>query len=102
MNRSEGTPLAQREEFISRTEMSTFGEPFGLDHYRSLCMWTILALAVAGGAAIGGGDQDWQKLETPYLKNIRQVTSDFVRAGEGYFSPDGGSIIFQAEEKGEN
>ena len=35
-------------------------------------------------------------------KNIRQVTSDdaFVRAGEGYFSPDGKTIIFQAEEKG--
>jgi TolB protein len=27
------------------------------------------------------------------------VTADFVRAGEGYFSPDGKQIIFQAEEK---
>ena len=27
------------------------------------------------------------------------VTSGFVRAGEGYFSPDGKQIIFQAEEK---
>src|SRR5207244_3260336 len=26
----------------------------------------------------------------------------FVRAGEGYFSPDGSRIIFQAEEKGSN
>ena len=43
---------------------------------------------------------DWQKLEAAHLKNIRQVTSDFVRAGEGYFSPDGKQIIFQAEEKG--
>ena len=33
------------------------------------------------------------------LKNIKQVTHGFVRAGEGYFSPDGKSIIFQAEEK---
>jgi TolB protein len=47
---------------------------------------------------------DWQARETPYLKNIRQVTfeRDFVRAGEGYFSPDQKRIIFQAEEKGEN
>ncbi|MCS6976532.1 MAG: biopolymer transporter Tol [Gemmatales bacterium] len=45
---------------------------------------------------------DWQKQETAYLKNIRQVTFDFVRAGEGYFSPDGKQIIFQAEEKGDN
>jgi TolB protein len=53
--------------------------------------------------ALGGdpGD-DWQKLEGRYLQNIRQVTHDFVRAGEGYFSPDGKSIIFQAEEKGDN
>src|SRR5262245_43648876 len=45
---------------------------------------------------------DWQQQESAYLKNIRQVTHDFVRAGEGYFSPDGKQIIFQAEEKGEN
>jgi TolB protein len=51
-----------------------------------------------------GGDagNEWQKLEVPYLKNICQVTHDFVRAGEGYFSPDGTQIIFQAEEKGPN
>src|SRR6476646_9394365 len=43
---------------------------------------------------------DWKTAEAQHLKNIRQVTFDFVRAGEGYFSPDGGKIIFQAEEKG--
>src|SRR5262245_61189521 len=42
---------------------------------------------------------DWQKQEAAYLKNIRQLTRDFVRAGEGYFSPDMKQIIFQAEEK---
>jgi Tol biopolymer transport system component len=42
---------------------------------------------------------DWEKAESAHLKNIRQVTKDFVRAGEGYFSPDGKTIIFQAEEK---
>ena len=44
--------------------------------------------------------EDWQTPETAYLKNIKQVTSEFVRAGEGYFSPDGKQIIYQAEEKG--
>src|SRR5919198_4137802 len=43
---------------------------------------------------------DWQAAEAAHLKNIRQVTRDFVRAGEGYFSPDGRSVIFQAEEAG--
>jgi TolB protein len=47
-------------------------------------------------------EDDWQQKESVYLKNPRQITSDFVRAGEGYFSPDGKKIIFQAEEKGEN
>ena len=42
---------------------------------------------------------DWKDQETVHLKNVRQITADFVRAGEGYFSPDGKQIIFQAEEK---
>src|SRR5215207_5809056 len=42
---------------------------------------------------------DWKTAETAHLKNIKQVTDGFVRAGEGYFSPDGKKIIFQAEEK---
>jgi TolB protein len=43
---------------------------------------------------------DWAKREADFLRNIQPVTSDFERAGEGYFSPDGRKIIFQAEEKG--
>jgi TolB protein len=35
-------------------------------------------------------------IESRYLTNIRQVTSGFVKAGEGYFSPDGRTIIYQA------
>ena len=46
------------------------------------------------------GLPNWQRQEAAHLHNIRQVTADFVRAGEGYFSPDGKQIIFQAEEKG--
>src|SRR5207244_9913 len=42
---------------------------------------------------------DWEKQESKYLKNIKQLTFDFARAGEGYFSPDMKYIIFQAEEK---
>lgn len=35
-------------------------------------------------------------IEGEWLSNIRQVTSGFERAGEGYFSPDGERIIYQA------
>ncbi len=41
----------------------------------------------------------WMKEESAHLKNIRQITFDFNRAGEAYFSPDGKHIVFQAEEK---
>jgi TolB protein len=34
-------------------------------------------------------------IEGKYLKNIRQVTEGLVKAGEGYFSPDGRTIIYQ-------
>jgi Tol biopolymer transport system component len=56
-------------------------------------------LVLLAALAIAADPADWEKAESPYLSNIRQVTRDFVRAGEGYFSPDGKQIIFQAEEK---
>jgi TolB protein len=34
--------------------------------------------------------------EAKHLANIRQVTSGLPRAGEGYFSPNGESIVYQA------
>ena len=49
-------------------------------------------------AVLGMDAPTWEEQEAVHLKNIRQVTKDFVRAGEGYFSPDGKQIIFQAEE----
>lgn len=58
----------------------------------------LLALLALGGDA----KADWNELEAAYFKNIKQVTFGFMRAGEGYFSPDGKHIIFQAEEKGDN
>jgi Tol biopolymer transport system component len=54
---------------------------------------------LCAAAFAADADEDWQKMEGVHLKNIRQVTKDFVRAGEGYFSPDGKQAIFQAEEK---
>jgi len=61
-------------------------------------MWSLCSLLLWAGQP----PEDWQKLEAVHLKNIRQVTTGFVRAGEGYFSPDSSHIIFQAEEKGDN
>jgi TolB protein len=55
--------------------------------------------ALLASFAVAAEPADWEKAESPYLKNVAQVTHDYVRAGEGYFSPDGKTIIFQAEEK---
>ena len=58
---------------------------------------TPLALALAALAQPPA--DDWKAAEAAHLANIKQVTTGFVRAGEGYFSPDGKKVIFQAEEK---
>src|SRR5438270_10630158 len=58
-------------------------------------MFALMALLALAPDAV-----EWQKLEAVHLRDIRQVTHDFARAGEGYFAPDGKRIIFQAEEKG--
>jgi Tol biopolymer transport system component len=55
----------------------------------------LLSLALVPAAE----PEDWKTAEAATLKNIKQLTFDYVRAGEGYFSPDGTKIIFQAEEK---
>jgi TolB protein len=36
-------------------------------------------------------------IEGKFLKNMRQVTKGMVKAGEGYFSPDGATIVYQAQ-----
>ncbi len=57
----------------------------------------LLVCCPAAAQAAAGGDEG---IEPRWLKNIRQVTADFVKAGEGYFSPDGKTIVFQAVPQG--
>ena len=40
--------------------------------------------------------------ESQFLKNVRQLTYEGKRAGEGYFSEDGKALIFQSEREPEN
>ncbi len=61
----------------------------------------LLAIGLSGQGHPGAGQpglspQEVERLESKHLVNIRQVTSGLARAGEGYFSPDGNAIIFQA------
>jgi TolB protein len=56
-------------------------------------------LPVLFALVVSAPPSDWEKAEGEYLSNVKQLTKDFVRAGEGYFSPDGKQIVYQAEEK---
>jgi Tol biopolymer transport system component len=40
--------------------------------------------------------QETESVEKKFLSNVRQVTKGMEKAGEGYFSPDGKNIVYQA------
>ena len=52
------------------------------------CCALVLGLSWSAGAD--------ESIEGKHLSNIRQVTRGMQKAGEGYFSPDGQSIVYQA------
>src|SRR5438105_3190446 len=58
-----------------------------------LALATVLAMQQPQPPAASAEDA---AKEVIHLRNIRQVTFGFSRAGEGYFRPDGQAIIFQA------
>jgi Tol biopolymer transport system component len=58
---------------------------------------TMLSLAVLLLAtAATAQEPEVSQLESKFLFHVRQVTEGFAKAGEGYFSPDGKTIIYQA------
>jgi TolB protein len=61
----------------------------------------LVALLVACGFAAPAARlcRAEDSVEGQFLSNIRQVTSGMVKAGEGYFSPDGKQIVYQAVSK---
>jgi Tol biopolymer transport system component len=52
------------------------------------------ALSSAAAATPASGEQ-----EKAFLSEIRQLTFEGKRSGEGYFSPDGNALIFQSERE---
>jgi len=62
-------------------------------------MLSLFLMAAALGqrpAAVPAQSAEDAANEAKHLKNVRQVTSGFSKAGEGYFRPDGKAILFQA------
>lgn len=61
------------------------------------CAWIcLLGTAVACAAAKADDPASVTEHEKEFLANVRQVTFGLPRAGEGYFSPDGTMIVYQA------
>ena len=57
----------------------------------------LLWLLLCGPDAFDTAPRAWaDDREATYLSNVRQITDSFAKAGEGYFSPDGKQIVFQA------
>ena len=54
----------------------------------------VLIVLIAANFALRISGQD--SVERKFLSNTRQVTIGMQKAGEGYFSPDGQTIIYQA------
>ncbi|MEZ6057067.1 MAG: DPP IV N-terminal domain-containing protein [Planctomycetaceae bacterium] len=64
-------------------------------HWLALSMlFALLLVNISSAAEAEISEVD--AAEAKYLGNIHQVTSGLPRAGEGYFSPDGESIVYQA------
>jgi Tol biopolymer transport system component len=67
-----------------------------------MLLFLTLAALAADPAAPSPAPEELARLEAKHLQDIRQVTTGFAKAGEGYFRPDGKAVIFQAAQPGEN
>jgi TolB protein len=63
---------------------------------QSVSRWMTALLGFVSVAAAGAAVWGQESIEAKYLSNVRQVTDGFVKAGEGYFSPDAATIAYQA------
>lgn len=59
--------------------------------------WMALVAAMTSAAAFAG--PAGQPGESAYLSDVRQLTFDGRRSGEGYFNADGSKLIFQSERE---
>ena len=65
-------------------------------------IFTTLMSNAHGQHATGDETESKPIGEERFLSNIRQLTYDGKRAGEGYFSEDGNALIFQSERESNN
>ncbi len=68
---------------------------------RLVLTFTLGAAAWCAAAAVGADDAGAFE-EKEFIDRARPITLDGLRAGEGYFSPDGNQLVFQSERRAEN
>ena len=71
----------------------------------TFCLILIAAFLTANAEKLNAFAEDTEEnpvQESQFLTNIRQLTYDGKRAGEGYFSSDGNTLIFQSERESDN
>jgi Tol biopolymer transport system component len=61
-----------------------------------LCLKVLICLS--GSLCCLAADQK-NRIEPQFLSNVRQLTFEGRRSGEGYFAPDGHQLIFQSERE---
>ena len=61
-----------------------------------------LISALFAAASFAAPNDELLKHDEPLLSNVRQLIFDGQRSGEGYFSADGKSLIFQSEREANN
>src|ERR1043166_6068486 len=57
----------------------------------------VLSVLISAPGSVGAASDEAQ-----FLSDVRQLTFEGKRSGEGYFSPDGKSLIFQTEREPDN
>ena len=62
-------------------------------------VWSAALLALPAAPTHAQGDQQG---ESTFLERSRRLTYEGKRSGEGYFSADGGLLVFQSERRPEN
>jgi len=69
--------------------------------YQAVLSALLIAFFVAGQLTASAADNEPQN-ESELLSNVRQLTFEGKRSGEGYFSQDGKALIFQSEREPDN
>lgn len=63
------------------------------------CLQIVLAQPAADEDVLTGNPTEAAKLQAQFLTDVRQLTFEGRRAGEGYFSRDGKHLVFQSERE---